>query len=329
MKRKEIIIILAIGILLAAFNSGCSNNKKSKTKPTIVNDVKESVSKAAIQVEEKKEEVKQPEKDSDEDGIPDYLDEEANTPKGVKVDTRGRAIDSDGDGVPDYMDKEQNTPKGVKVDKDGKAIDSDGDGIPDYMDKEPNTPKGITVDSDGRAIDSDEDGIPDYLDEESNTPKGVKVDNRGIAIDTDADIIPDYLDEEPETHIKQTVEKYGSQKLIILDNIEFDSDKLTPEMLRTLDKVAEVLKSNKKLKISITGHTCDLGSKKYNNKLSKKRAIAAQKYLFTKKISKNKITIKWAGELKPTVKNNSDENRSKNRRVEILFYENETKVKRK
>lgn len=60
--------------------------------------------------------------------------------------------DSDGDGVPDMFDLEPNTPPGVAVDVKGRAIDSDGDGIPDYLDKEPFSPAGYEVDEDGVAI---------------------------------------------------------------------------------------------------------------------------------------------------------------------------------
>lgn len=48
--------------------------------------------------------------------------------------------DSDGDGVPDYLDKEANTPAGARVDSHGVTLDSDGDGTPDHMDKCPFVP---------------------------------------------------------------------------------------------------------------------------------------------------------------------------------------------
>jgi len=44
-------------------------------------------------------------KDSDGDGIPDYLDKEPNTPIGARVNTQGITLDSDGDGTPDHLDK--------------------------------------------------------------------------------------------------------------------------------------------------------------------------------------------------------------------------------
>ncbi|WP_026955821.1 OmpA family protein [Algoriphagus vanfongensis] len=48
--------------------------------------------------------------------------------------------DSDGDGVPDYLDKEPNTPAGARVNSAGVTMDSDGDGTPDHMDNCPFLP---------------------------------------------------------------------------------------------------------------------------------------------------------------------------------------------
>lgn len=42
--------------------------------------------------------------DSDQDGVPDYLDREPNTPSGVAVDTKGRAIDRNNNGIPDELE---------------------------------------------------------------------------------------------------------------------------------------------------------------------------------------------------------------------------------
>lgn len=59
--------------------------------------------------------------DSDNDGIPDALDLEPNTPANVPVDTRGRTLDSDKDGIPDFRDQEPFSPTrpGEEVDENG------------------------------------------------------------------------------------------------------------------------------------------------------------------------------------------------------------------
>jgi OOP family OmpA-OmpF porin len=60
-------------------------------------------------------------RDSDGDGVFDMFDQEADTPEGVAVDTRGVTLDSDADGVPNYNDKEPFSPPGYEVDANGVA----------------------------------------------------------------------------------------------------------------------------------------------------------------------------------------------------------------
>jgi outer membrane protein OmpA-like peptidoglycan-associated protein len=60
-------------------------------------------------------------KDTDNDGVPDALDEEKDTPPDTEVDSKGRSLDSDGDGIPNSTDKEPFSPPGYPIDKDGVA----------------------------------------------------------------------------------------------------------------------------------------------------------------------------------------------------------------
>jgi len=91
-------------------------------------------------------------KDGDGDGVPDYLDEEPDTPEGVPVTVRGTAMDSDKDGYTDDIDEEPFSPKGCDVDAYGVALDADNDRVPDCYDKEPNSPPGMYYDVNGVAI---------------------------------------------------------------------------------------------------------------------------------------------------------------------------------
>lgn len=64
--------------------------------------------------------------DSDQDGIPDYLDREPNTPSGVAVDTKGRAIDKNNNGIPDELESSLDR---LYVKKDDDTTARDGDSV--------------------------------------------------------------------------------------------------------------------------------------------------------------------------------------------------------
>ncbi|MBK8449358.1 MAG: OmpA family protein [Saprospiraceae bacterium] len=61
-------------------------------------------------------------KDTDQDGVIDLLDQEAETPPGAPVDTRGITLDSDNDGIPDHKDAEPFSPPGFQVNDKGIAL---------------------------------------------------------------------------------------------------------------------------------------------------------------------------------------------------------------
>jgi OmpA-OmpF porin, OOP family len=88
-------------------------------------------------------------------------------------------MDSDGDGIYDNSDRCLDTPKGIKVNSKGCPIDSDDDGVYDYLDKCPNTFARVKVNNKGCPLDSDGDGVADNQDQCSDTPKGATVDARG------------------------------------------------------------------------------------------------------------------------------------------------------
>lgn len=238
--------------------------------------------------------------DSDEDGVPDSVDECPNTPKGWPVDARGCPLDSDGDGVPDGGDKCPNTPAGVEVNADGCPLDSDGDGVPDYRDKCPETARGLKVDADGCPLDSDGDGVPDNLDACPNTPPGVKVDSRGCVIKSKF-IIPTAFFELNSAEIKE----------INVKAIEV-----------TASRIQERRKDVKS--IVITGFTDSTGSREYNQRLSERRAASVRDFLVSRGISEGKMSVRGMGELQPVADNNTEEGRAANRRVEInVFFESE------
>lgn len=100
-------------------------------------------------------------------------------------------------------------------------------------------------------------------------------------------------------------------------NFETNSSALNASSYDELDLLVENLKMNSDISIELSAHTDDVGSDAYNFILSDQRAAAVAEYLITKGIAKTRIISKGYGKTMPLVPNNSDENRAKNRRVEL------------
>jgi outer membrane protein OmpA-like peptidoglycan-associated protein len=83
----------------------------------------------------------------------------------------------------------------------------------------------------------------------------------------------------------------------------------------------DFLVKNGTVKIEISGHTDNYGTDAYNQKLSVDRARAVYRYLIDNGIESNRLSYKGYGKEKPVVPNDTEENRAKNRRTEILITE--------
>jgi OmpA-OmpF porin, OOP family len=129
---------------------------------------------------------------------------------------------------------------------------------------------------------------------------------------------------------KMTVSKYtaaGMQKEIeatgkaILD-INFDTGKSTlgPQGLDVVTQITALLKNNPSLKLSIEGHTDNVGIAASNKTLSDERAKTVMLLLITNGISKESLKAVGYGAEKPLVPNDSDVNKAKNRRVELVKF---------
>ena len=154
-------------------------------------------------------ELSAPPADSDNDGVPDGVDQCPNTPTSATVDSVGCPIDSDGDGIDDTLDTCSNTPAGAEVDSSGCPLDSDNDGVFDGIDQCANTPEGATVNSNGCPADSDSDGVFDGLDQCPDTPAGAIVDGVGCPSDSDNDGVFDGIDQCTNSAIGSTVDATG------------------------------------------------------------------------------------------------------------------------
>lgn len=108
-------------------------------------------------------------------------------------------------------------------------------------------------------------------------------------------------------------------EVVRLNNVFFDFDKyeLKPESFPELDRVVKFLNDYPTLEIELSGHTDNIGSDDYNQKLSENRANAVAEYIYSKGISKNRISVIGYGETHPVDTNDTEEGRQKNRRVEF------------
>jgi len=100
-------------------------------------------------------------------------------------------------------------------------------------------------------------------------------------------------------------------------NFTFNGTTLAAADKAELDKVAEFMKAHPKSYAVIAGYTDDVGTKDYNEGLSRGRAEMVGDYLKGKGIEESRMVQFWYGLTNPIVANDTPENRAKNRRVEI------------
>jgi outer membrane protein OmpA-like peptidoglycan-associated protein len=98
---------------------------------------------------------------------------------------------------------------------------------------------------------------------------------------------------------------------------EFDKAELRAEDRELLSRIAGILMTSTDYTISVNGHTDDVGTPAYNQKLSERRAAAVRDYLVTAGLSPEILSVQGHGKTLPLVSGTSDAARAKNRRVEL------------
>jgi len=110
-----------------------------------------------------------------------------------------------------------------------------------------------------------------------------------------------------------------SEKVSFASDTFFDFDKtvVKPEGKAKLDTLIGQIKGIALEVVIAVGHTDSVGSDKYNDRLSQRRADSVKAYLVSKGIEPNRIYTEGKGEKQPVASNKTQEGRAKNRRVEI------------
>jgi len=111
------------------------------------------------------------------------------------------------------------------------------------------------------------------------------------------------------------------QSVVIQADALFDFDKsvVRPDGKKAIDEALGKLSGVDLEMVIATGHTDSIGTERYNQKLSERRAAAVKAYLVSKGIPASKVTTIGKGETQPVATNKTAAGRQKNRRVDIEF----------
>ncbi len=119
-----------------------------------------------------------------------------------------------------------------------------------------------------------------------------------------------------------SVYKDARGTILSMSDILFETGKadLKEELKLNLAEIAGILKTLlTESNIEVEGHTDNVGSAEYNQKLSEQRANAVLNYLVDRGIDKTRLKAKGFGFDKPVADNDTPEGKAKNRRVELVI----------
>jgi outer membrane protein OmpA-like peptidoglycan-associated protein len=118
----------------------------------------------------------------------------------------------------------------------------------------------------------------------------------------------------PKEQIEETI-----VHILSLQNIyfNFNSARIREESFPSLDKIANVLKEYPEIRVTIEGNTDNIGTVRYNQKLSEARASSVKNALVERGIDPSRLKTIGFGESRPIASNSTPEGRADNRRIEF------------
>ena len=104
------------------------------------------------------------------------------------------------------------------------------------------------------------------------------------------------------------------------EDVHFDFDRysLRPEATRVLDEAIAALRQDATLRVTIEGHTCNIGTAEYNLALGERRANSVRDYFVNNGIAANRLQTVSYGEERPKYDNSREETRRLNRRAALV-----------
>ncbi len=128
-------------------------------------------------------------------------------------------------------------------------------------------------------------------------------------------VIPEFVDPMEEAYVE-------AKKVSAATDIKFElgNDSVVGDPQEDkLKKLAELLLENPQMKLHIIGHTCDIDSHDKNVRIGLDRAFAIRNKLLDYGVPEYQMTVESKAYDEPLVPNTSDENRARNRRVQLII----------
>ncbi len=113
--------------------------------------------------------------------------------------------------------------------------------------------------------------------------------------------------------------------VVTLGDVLFESGRtdLVPEAFSSIEEVVDLLQGEPEKDIRIEGHTDSTGSTETNLRLSQQRADAVMAALANLGVDPARITAVGMGEDFPIASNDTEEGRSRNRRVDVILLDDQ------
>lgn len=132
-----------------------------------------------------------------------------------------------------------------------------------------------------------------------------------------------------ETQLKElNAQKTKRGMVITLGDVLFGDNQahMSSGGTRNVQMLADFLKQYKQLRVMIEGHTDSIGSNDRNQKLSERRASAVKTALVDMGINTDRVITRGYGEAFPVSSNENVSGRQMNRRVEIIFSDDQGNI---
>jgi outer membrane protein OmpA-like peptidoglycan-associated protein len=110
------------------------------------------------------------------------------------------------------------------------------------------------------------------------------------------------------------------RKEYTFEDVHFDFDRysLRTEATRVLDEAIKAMQADNTLRLTVEGHTCNIGTAEYNLALGERRANAVRDYLQSRGIAASRFRTVSYGEERPKHDNAREETRRLNRRAALV-----------